>query len=406
MRLLEDRLQVFEGSFDTPAVRSVCAGRGVPSVAVPDLLDHLASRGRLLAMAGLRPARWRLVKRFEAPHALSAKHASYFESLCRRTRPKFGGPRQHLWLDRFEHEVANLRQAMRWSLDNDSGACALRISVECFPLWFKRSMAPEGLEWTLRSLQAYGSGADPLRLDGLNVAGTLHCITGSPIEGRRMLRQALNLAWELGDHGAEAAVLSNLGITFRDEGDLDEARKALTRAVELWRELGQDGLLANSMVNLAAVLIAQDRDQEASRILAEAAAAYEKLEDPWSRAMVGYTFADLAMRDGELARARDELNQSIHIFQIVGDRRGLAQCFKLLSGLEAALGRYRRAATLFGAAEAARNASHTEVAPIELAPLMQAVEEAREVLGEVVYDDSWTLGYEFSLEDAIRFALE
>ncbi|MCB8932169.1 MAG: tetratricopeptide repeat protein [Fimbriimonadaceae bacterium] len=407
MRLLDERLGVFEGSFEAGAARVVCGGWGVARPHVASVLEELQTRGRVTLVAHARPARWRLNgPRGNPSDSLGRRHAAYYDGFCRRARPHFSGRHQQRWLDRFEHEVPNLRQAIRWSLEHGEADWALGISVASFALWFKRDMATEGLEWTTRSLDAFGDAPDPLRLDGLNAAGMLHTAVGSSSEGRRVLLLALELAWALGEPAAEAAVLSNLGITFRDEGDLDEARKSLSGAIALWRQLGQDGRLANSLVNLSAVLIAQNREREAAPLLAEAETMYNQLDDPWSRAMVGFTLADLAMRNGEMARARAELAESIRTFKHLKDHRGLAVCFKLLSGLEATIGRYRRAAILFGAAESARSAAQVQIAAIELAPLMQTVEEVREILGEEQYDDAWTHGNELALADAVAFALE
>lgn len=407
LRLLGERLGGFEGSFDAGVVRAVCTGRGVARSLVQDLLATLEAEGRVRPIEGLRPKRWQVIgPRGTGDPLFGERHARYFERLSALARPRFGGPRQRQWLDRFEHEVPNLRQATRWSLANGAPERALSIAVANFALWYKRGLAAEGLEWTTRALDACGAAPRPLRLDGLNAAGMLQSAAGSPAKGRRLLREALELAWDLDDHAAEAAILSNLGVTFRDEGDLDEARKALGSAVNLWRSLGSDSRLANSLVNLAAVMIAQDRDDEASPLLAEAERTYDHLDDPWSRAMVGSTLADLSMRRGEMARAREELSRSIRTFGDLKDPRGLAICFKLLSALEATMGRYRRAAVLFGAAEAALSAAHAELAAIELAPLMATVEEVREVLGEDEYDASWMRGNELPLAEAIAFALQ
>ena len=199
-------------------------------------------------------------------------------------------------------------------------------------------------------------------------------------------------------------MICNLGINFRDEGDLDEARKAFSSAVLLWRDSHQSAHLAHSLANLAAVLISLERPLEAEPLLQEAEKVYVDVRDSWSRAMIGCTLAELELVRGLLADARVRAIDSLKVFGALGDRRGAAQCLALLARVESQTAQHNRAAVLLGATESARAATHTQVPLADLGALIATVEEVRGVLGESGYDRAWDNGFGMSPEGATHFA--
>jgi tetratricopeptide (TPR) repeat protein len=114
----------------------------------------------------------------------------------------------------------------------------------------------------------------------------------------------------------EAITTENLGIVAFCEGDLDEAERLLTRSFELAEEIG---------------------DQR------EQAAATRSL-------------ARIALERGLIDEAEATLRRGIPPARAVGDRHGLADALEVAASIAAARGDGERAAQLYGAAEALREA--------------------------------------------------
>lgn len=398
---LAANLRVFPACFDLEAGNAVCCLPGTSAETLSGALDALVADGRAVR---IHPGRWRCTSLPDPSHALASRHARYFDSLGMVARGFMGGPSEQIWLERLELELPNLRQAMEWGLSNGNPELSLRIAVDCFSLWYKRGHLLEGSGWLRRALRDTPAQRTRLRLEGSNAAGTLAGALGDIIDGRALLMEALECAWEMGDRAAEAAVISNLGINFRDEGDLDEARKALSNAVLLWRDRLETTHLANSLTNLAAVLISLGRPLDAEPLLTEAQQVYVDVHDAWSRAMIGTTLAELELMRGLPLQARERAVDSLRMFGKLGDRRGAAQCLALLARVEARALRHDRAAVLLGATESARAATHTQVPLADLGALISTVEQVRGTLGERGYDFAWDRGFGMSPEGAADFA--
>ncbi|WP_221891276.1 tetratricopeptide repeat protein [Microbispora sp. KK1-11] len=86
------------------------------------------------------------------------------------------------------------------------------------------------------------------------------------------LRRSYELAARAGDRLTMSYALRHLGIAEHKAGRLEAARERLEESVRLRRELGFDPGVAANLVGLAYIAAAQDRRDDALRLLDEAAA--------------------------------------------------------------------------------------------------------------------------------------
>jgi tetratricopeptide (TPR) repeat protein len=86
------------------------------------------------------------------------------------------------------------------------------------------------------------------------------------------LERSLELASQAGDKGVMSEALRHLGIEAHAAGQLDLARQRLEESTRLRREIGSLPGAAANMVGLAYIASAQDRHDDALRLLDEAGA--------------------------------------------------------------------------------------------------------------------------------------
>jgi tetratricopeptide (TPR) repeat protein len=175
----------------------------------------------------------------------------------------------------------------------------------------------------------------------------------------------------LNDAAREATVLNNLGGLAEEQDDLERAIALLEEALALHRRLSSDHrvdrlALAHTLNNLA----------------------------------------EVACKRRDYTGARPLLIESLMIRRSLSDRAGVANTLFLLGVTAQGRDEAARAACLFGAAEAARDALG-----IRLTPAYQRWREtheaaAREALGAEAFARLFAQGHALDPEQAIEYALE
>ena len=130
------------------------------------------------------------------------------------------------WLDRMAPEQANLRSAMRWSIDAGEGVLALRLTAALWRFWQAFGQVAEGRQLAEEALampEAPTSGSD--RAWALAAAGSLAYWQADSATARRHYEAQIDIAEAAGDEACIADAYFNFGHVAFAEGD-DEARHA------------------------------------------------------------------------------------------------------------------------------------------------------------------------------------
>jgi hypothetical protein len=98
--------------------------------------------------------------------------------------------------------------------------------------------------------------------------------------------------------------------------------------------------------------------------------------------------------------------ESLSVYQSSGDKFGPPFVLEALGLVAAALGDANRAARLWGAASAWREAINEPLPPPYHRDYAESMFQARNQLGEEVYASAWSEGHALSPEQAIALALE
>jgi predicted ATPase/DNA-binding CsgD family transcriptional regulator len=454
-RILLQRLAVFAGACTLEAAEAVCAGEGLETDQVIDLLAGLVSKSMVVVVREAEEVRYRLVETVRQyaweklraageDQAVCRRHLEWCLTLAEEAEPRLYRAEQVQWLDRLEREHDNLRVALAWSHRQPDGSAELGRLVRALGwFWYLHGHLTEGQPW----LEQAVSEVEPagLRAGALLAVGWLAYGRGEYEHASDLLRESLVCGRASGEQRTTALTLTALSFTLRDRGDrahsrplLDESL-AISRAVDfrwgigfslylmsleatwrvdyaevadlcaqclpVFRELGERYGLAYTVHELARVAWERGDGERAEELELEALVLSRELGN---RRGICFALDGLARgvrQRGDYARAGGLLRQALVLWQELGNRHWIARSMAALAAVAAAQHQPERAARLGGAAEAQRKAVGAALSPDQQADSDAALAGARAELGERTFMDAWAAGLALSWDEAADEAL-
>jgi predicted ATPase/DNA-binding SARP family transcriptional activator len=196
------------------------------------------------------------------------------------------------------------------------------------------------------------------------------------------------------------------GLLARQTGENTAARALLTQAVAKAREIGDPRLIAEPLCELAE-LARHEGDRDEARALAEESLLIGR--------QIGMTvtiadslnvLAKIAREEGDLERARARVEESLATVAKGQARHVTPGILDSVAGVAAARGECERAARLFGASKALREASGLPVALVDRPEYDRDVAAVRAALGQEAFAAAWAEGRSMTLDQAVTSALE
>lgn len=415
------RLSVFVGGCTVQAVQNVCNDDGAIGNDVVDEVSTLVAssllqryvgydgRSRFRMLETVRDyALQQLVNSGEA-EIMRCRHAAYYLALAEAAQQEWDRPDEWDWLRRLVSVRDNLQAALRWAIDTRDAALSLRLTGALFKFLTTCSPLTEARSW---------------------------------IEAVLVLAES-NHAPEL--RAAKAKVLNVAGYVALETSDYPQASIYFARGLALYRALGDERGVAWSMRGCALVHVHCDQDAAAEQLLYQSLELCQSSGDAWGEAWSLYALAFLRLAQHDLVLARHALehalvdlrkqNMTFGVFRALlalgdtlleqGDDVGAERRFRealMLSqktplltfitiGLDgmamvmAARGQPLRAARLWGAAEALREATGEEPWPVFQRAIAAALAAARKEVSETAWATAWTAGRALTAEDAVTEAL-
>ena len=415
-RVLLRRLAVFAGGWTLDAAEQVCAGDGIASEDVLELLVQLVNKSLVVVEVHAELQRYRLLEmiREYADEKLSEageeamvrqRHLGWLRAMIEATPRFLRGPEGDAWLDRFEQELDNLRAALTWSrrefADPES---MLRLAGGTWEFWYRRGRLSEGRGWIEAALAA-GGGSAAARAQALVGAFSLAHVQGDSERAETLAREALALYRELADRQGTGWCLFALGILAQSRGDHKRAAALGEESLVLLRQAGDRLGSAIALGGLGMLAHQQGVYGRAAALYEQALALYRERADRYG---IGWSLHYLGLAagaQGDRDRARSLLEESVKLRHEIGDAEGLAGCLEGLAALEATTGRPERAARLLGAAVALRQAIGTPVPASERAEHQRTLATVRAGLGVQAFEAAWAEGHAMRPDQAAAYAL-
>ena len=337
---LLQKLSVFVGGWTLEAAEEVGAGGLIKSEDVLHLLEQLINKSVVIVEEVGHESRYHMLETIRQyaneklvesgeSGSLRDQHLEYFRALAEQAKPHLISAQQSVWLDRLETELDNIRAALRWAQEGGSVAAGMHLVVDLLLYWFFRVYFRESA-LALENLLAKPLPVDQIQLlaQAHQVAGWLEIYTGDPAVVLAHAQESERLSLQLGSAGrADLARARNLLIDIQLDHEHDPIRalETIKENLKLLQEVG----------------------------------------DLWEMAQAIGAMGNALRQTGDLAGARQAIEQSMVLFRKCGDQVRACQGNTALAlfalnednyeeartRCEANLSFYRRASVILGIVE-------------------------------------------------------
>jgi predicted ATPase/class 3 adenylate cyclase len=340
-RSLFRRLSVFAGGWTIEAAEAVCAGNGIESSEVLDLLLHLMDKSLILMDEHSAETRYHMLETIrEYAHErlresgevnrVQQQHFAYFMQFAEKDEPEPEADELRQWRQRLDSEFDNLRAALDWSF-KDNVVSGLRLAGVVGRFCGGTLRQREALDWLRKFLaRPEISSLTPEKAKTLLWAGVIQrneswsgqADTPSLLRQSRVwLEESLTNYQELGDQTGVADSLFELGFLMENQGNWEAAREFYTDSVRTSQEAGDKIRAARGLNILGDVLIMQGDGTQARRYHEEAVRIYRESGRRYAARLPLGELGNIAMGEGDLIAARSYSGESLALYREFNDER-------------------------------------------------------------------------------------
>lgn len=376
-------LGVFAGSFDLPAVASICAYEPRPESSEPPagharstatVLRSLIHKSLVQSVPAARAeARFALLETLREYAEALLDAAGELEQARRRHADYYLARAEAAWrqgreadsdapLEQFDRDHDNMRAALQWLLRNDPDA-ALQLAGAIGPYWQTRGRHTEGRALLGRALRHPGgapshraralmaaailahrqsdySSAMSLAEQGIALYRALNDRAGlgralqtcawiaydmhDRAGAERMFQEGLAILREAGDQRSAATILTELAHIVHQPGINDEqVIHSLDDALTLLRALGWTEGIAHALFERGSLETRLGRGEAAQPYFLEALALYQQLGSAHLAAWAQASLGEVAWLRGDLAAAEARYTSALSAFAASQDRSAI-----------------------------------------------------------------------------------
>ncbi|MFE3757971.1 protein kinase [Nocardia tengchongensis] len=412
------QLSVFAGSFELDAAEQVCQG-GIESDDLLDVLTSLVDKSILILDVPGAAVRFRMLETLrdygrekaresgELPD-LQRRHRDWYRQLALDAEAGWISARQLDWIARLDREQSNVREALEFSLTDDSEpGSVLAFAAGLQPFWWSRGQFGEGRHWLDRALATAPEVASAVRATALARDCALAEVQGDLAAATRLVTDARALASQTTDPRAHAYAENTEALHEVFTGDLAHACARLEGTYAVFAAQGD--LLAQVLV-LLTLGWAHELQQDTARALEYHEKALTITESHGESVYRSHTLWSVAVavwHQGDRNRALQLLRQGLALVRRRGDSFMAATCLEALAWIVSAEGSAKRAVVLMGAAQALGyvTGASTVVFSGLLVHHEECVRNTRRALGQQAFEAAHREGGSLDLDAAIAYAL-
>jgi predicted ATPase len=384
----------------------------------------------------------RLAENSDEKQRTEGRHANYFFAQAKSMEQHLPTADMTSGMDWFKAEQDNLRKAMSWALAHN-GEMALWLAYTLSEFWNILGHLTEERTMLNRALETARDAPEELQM---RVLGRAAGRQSNPEDAKLMAERHLELSRKTKMPREEAWALHNLGNIARLKGNLSEGRKLLQDAITLFRQQNDETGMALALLSLGVLALDQEDFSSAQLFVTESLALSEKLrfrghlpivrtylafirhrhgkreaadelireslemlrQDerqswlPWGLQWKGR----IALERGELETARQNLTESLRIFERNEDTGGQIRSLLAFAYFYSSNGAWRTAVTLLEAEQAQREQEGSAPPPDWKRQVDSIRVAARERLETAEFAEAAEVGKQMSLDQAVAYAME
>lgn len=452
-RVLLRRLGIFAGKFALETAEAVCAGDGIETADVLDILSRLVDKSLVMVIEREDGTGYRLLETLRqysleklaaaGEHAcVFARQRDWFLALAEQGA-ELEDAAQGAWLSRFDAEYDNLRAILRDTLAQGDVGAAARLCTALWRFWLIRGYLSEGRRWLEMAL-AGSVQPPPLRARALMSAAVLTTHLGEYDRATALFGESLKLAQihdaagtageshyglgtvtqirgdyhasathyeesltylrAVGDRRGMALSLSSLGLTLLYQGELSRAVTACEDSLALFREIGDTRSLAGTLTNLGMIAIEQGDFAMAKVRCVESLSLRQRLGDRGGMAHTTTFLGRIAVETGDLSGAAAYYRDALALRQQTGETEGIIAPIEGLAAVASDCGDPPRATRLLSAAAALRTRLGAPLPPIDRPFHDRTLTTVRNALHARVFAAAWAQGESSALDCVIAEA--
>ncbi|MGA4799197.1 AfsR/SARP family transcriptional regulator [Streptomyces lavendulocolor] len=341
------RLSVFSGGCDLEAAEAVCGGPGTSDVL--GVLASLVDKSLVVAVpAPDGDMRYRLLETVgeyaaerldEAGDRAGAEHRHlvHYRELARTGDPELRGPNQRAALARFQREYENLRTALRRAVAARDEQEALCLVLSLVWYWLMRDLRGDALHW---SEAAAALGPDPYAPPVAPAPALIERCTAAPppMDGEQLMEARRSA------HLVQLVSMDHRTGTWTSPEGLERLRR-MRRA---YRPGLPQTCRMPGMLWWYAVLLTSDGPEELRDLLDDTVDACRRHDYEWELAAILQMRANvLANRSDWAGDAARDADESLKLFERLGDAWGVAEALSARAEARERRGEYAEAAEDF-----------------------------------------------------------
>jgi DNA-binding CsgD family transcriptional regulator len=236
-------------------------------------------------------------------------------------------------------------------------------------------------------------------------AGWLARVQGDYERSEALGEEALALFRSLGDESGATEALYNVGMTELFWMNFERASAALEEVAASQRESGDEVGLGRTFHALVSVADGQHDHERALALHEEGLRLARKTQDDYGILFLLFAGASACVGQGDHQRARTLLREGLELSQRLQMSRLTVYQLHVAAALAGSQGQPLRAARLWGAAEASREALGVVLSPFQRHIYGPHIATARTQLSEEAWEAALVEGRGMSLEEAVGYAL-
>jgi len=304
--------------------------------------------------------------------------------------------------------AAEARAALHWCVEAQRVRDGLRLAVQLDEWWRERGLAREGRLWFYRLFERQTTIREEIPTAELATAFHAYArhagADGEYGEQLRLLMQGEEAAWRSGQAALIARVSAGRGEALVAMGREEEAERACRDVLDWARARHVEAEALTATFCLAQLLWRRGRLAEAATELGQARAAASTHPTERGRRSIDMLLGLVALSRGDLIAAHDHLVVALRFRMTHGYHWAACETITAMAVRCALGGEMTNAATLFGAAQAARAVLRSP--PGAIGPMgLRHEAGVRNTMGDAAFDAAYGEGAAMTLAEATAFAL-